>query len=115
MADANLLDFEKRVGRLASKRGKIAQGYVTSVNHDGLVIARPRRSRARFPVKGLTLTFLALFAMKGFLHANLGASTYNERVGKLAAGTVVEKFGAYAMQADPVTVWVSDQMRSVFR
>lgn len=113
MADANLQDFGKRLNKLNSKHRKMAQGYLTSVNHDGLIIARPRRRGPRFPVKGLMLALVALFGLKGFLYVNLGPITYTERVGKLESGTIVEQFGAFAMQADPVTLWVADQIRTI--
>ncbi|MGO4916188.1 hypothetical protein [Pseudogemmobacter sp. W21_MBD1_M6] len=61
------------------------------------------------------LTLIALFGLKGFLYVNLGAITYTERVGKLQSGTVVEQFGAYVMQADPVTLWVADQIHNVLK
>jgi len=115
MADANLHRFDKRVRRIQKRHRKLARGYVQSVNHDGLIVARPRRKGSRFPWKGVAMIIVALFAFKGFLHAQLGAITYQERVQKLSAGTAIEKAGAYAMQADPITLWISDQLRTVLR
>lgn len=113
--DINMKDFGKRVKRINKRHRKLANGYVSSVNHDGLIIAKVRRSGPRFPWKGIALCFIAFFAFKGFLLSQLGATTYNERVGSLKDGTYVEEIGAYAMSADPVTVWVSEQIRTVLR
>lgn len=111
MADANMQNFDQRLRRISKQHRKLAGGYVTSVNHDGLIIARPRRHGPRFPWKGLMLTAAMFLLFKGFLFASLGEITYEERVAKLRAGTVVEQAGAFAMQADPATLWVSSQIR----
>jgi len=113
--DVNMKDFGKRVKRINKRHRKLANGYVPSVNHDGLIIAKVRRSGPRFPWKGIALCFLAFFAFKGFLLSQLGETTYNERIGSLSAGTYIEKAGAYAMSADPVTAWVAIQIRTVLR
>jgi len=110
MADAYQARFEKRIRRINKRHRKLARGYVAEVNGDGLIVVRPQRRTARFPWKGVALMFVALFAFKGILHAQLGAATFDERVGKLGNGTVVEKAGAWVMQADPVTLWVSSQV-----
>lgn len=115
MADANMKDFGKRVRRINKRHRKLANGFVPSVNHDGLIVAKVRRSGPRFPWKGVALCFVAFFAFKGFLLVQLGETTFNERVQKLEAGTVVEQAGAYAMSADPVTKWIASQIQSVLR
>lgn len=113
--DLNMKDFGKRVKRINKRNRKLANGYVTSINHDGLIIAKVRRSGPRFPWKGIALCFIAFFAFKGFLLAQLGEATYNNRVASLQAGTSIEKIGAYGMSADPVTQWVASQINTVLR
>ncbi len=107
--------FGKRLRRIRKRHRKLAQGYVQTINHDGLIIAKPRRRRSVFPWKGIALMLVALFAFKGVLHAQLGATTYDRRVATLQNGTIVEKAGAWAMQADPLTLWISAQVRSFLR
>jgi hypothetical protein len=63
----------------------------------------------------MLLVLVGLIAFKGFLHFQIGATTYDERVARLADGNAVEKIGAYAMTADPVTVWISSQIESLAR
>lgn len=113
--DINMKDFGKRVKRINKRHRKLSNGYVSSMNHDGLIIARVRRSGPRFPWKGIALCFVAFFAFKGFLLSQLGQTTYNERVNSLQSGTYIENAGAYAMSADPVTVWFAAQIRTVLR
>lgn len=113
--DVNMKDFGNRVKRINKRHRKLASGYVPSVNHDGLIVARVRRSGPRFPWKGVALCFVAFFAFKGFLLSQLGETTYVERVSSLKSGTYIEKAGAYAMSADPVTVWFATQIRTVIR
>lgn len=113
MRDSNMDDFHKRVGRIGKLHDRMASGYVASVNHDGLIVAKVRRRGPRFPWKGVALCFVAFFAFKGFLLMQLGEASFNERVGKLENGTVVEQAGAYAMSADPLTRWVATQIQSV--
>ncbi len=113
--DINMKDFGKRVKRINKRHRKLANGYVSSVNHDGLIIARVRRSGPSFPWKGIALCFIAFFAFKGFLYSQLGETSFNERVDTLRSGTYIEKAGAYAMSADPVTVWIATQIRTVLR
>jgi len=115
MADAKQIEFGHRLRRIDRHHRKLARGYVTTVNHDGLIIARPRRQTSLFPLRGLFLCLLTLLAFKGFLYAHLGPTSYGERVAQLQSGTVVEKMGAYAMKADPVTLWVADQIGPFIR
>ena len=115
MADANLQDFGKRLRRIDRRHRKMAHGYVTSINHDGLIVARPRRRAPRFPWKGLMLTAALLLLFKGFLYMSLGGITYDARVERLSQGTVVEQAGAFVMQADPATLWISGQINSLVK
>lgn len=113
--DTNMKDFGKRVKRINKHHRKLANGSIASVNHDGLIVARVRRTGPRFPWKGVALCFAAFFAFKGFLLSQLGEATYDQRVANLEEGTFVEEIGAYAMAADPVTVWVSGQIKTLLR
>lgn len=113
--DINMKDFGKRVKRINKRHRKLANGYVSSVNHDGLIVAKVRRSGPRFPWKGIALCFVAFFAFKGFLVSQLGSGIYDQRVSSLQEGTIIEQAGAYAMSADPVTVMIANQINTVLR
>lgn len=115
MADAKQIQFAQRLRRIDRHHRKLARGYVASVNHDGLIVASPRRQTSLFPVRGLFLCLLTMLAFKGFLFAQLGQTTYDDRVARLQSGTVVEKMGSFAMQADPLTIWIAAQIRPFIR
>lgn len=108
------LQFDDRVRSLQRKHQKMAGGVVHSVNHDGLIIARPRKRRIQLPIKGLFLMVSAFFAFKAFLLGFLGSITYAERLDKLAQGTIVEQAGAALMQPDPISIWLLESYRLLF-
>lgn len=108
------LQFDDRIRGLQKKHRKMANGVVHSVNHDGLIIARPRRQRIQMPIKGLFLMVSSFFIFKAFLLGYLGSITYLERVNLLASGTVVEQVGAALMKPDPISVWLLENFRLIF-
>ena len=105
--------FGTRVKRIHRQHRKLSDGYVTSINHDGLIIATPRRRRMRVPFAGIALLAVGIIAFKGIVHAQLGPEVYDARIAALSEGSQVEKVGAWIMQADPLTVFVSEQMRNL--
>lgn len=109
MAYAGSQNLEKRLTRIEVQRRKLARGAVYSVNQDGLIIARPRRRAMRSPLRFLFLCLLGVMAYKALLFASLGAVTYNDRVAKLEEGTIVERMGAWVMQADSATIWFATE------
>ena len=111
MAYAGSQQFDKRLTRIEAKRRAISKGAVYSVNHDGLIISRPRRRGLRFPLRGVFFAIAGLMMFKVGLVVALGASTYATRVETLAQGTFFERIGAWVMAADPSTIWASTQIK----
>jgi len=109
------LQFDQRLNLLARKHRALSRGYVTRIQADGLIVARPRRTSARLPRKAVFLFLLAFFGFKAFLVANLGPQAYDDRLARLQAGTVVEKGGAFVMQADPLTMYLAQQIGPIMR
>ncbi len=114
MADAKQIAFGERLSRIDKNHRQLAKGYVTSVNHDGLIIARPQRKASRLPLRGLFLSLAVVLVFKAAVYAQIGEAAYQDRVNLLANGTIVEKIGAYAMFADPVTLWLAQQIATIF-
>jgi len=110
MPDAKQIQFGQRLSRIDKHHRKLARGYVTSVNHDGLIIARPQRKSNGVSLRALFVCLLTLMVFKGFLYAQLGEVAYNDRMILLQNGTIVEQVGAYAMKVDPATYWISEQI-----
>jgi hypothetical protein len=103
--------FGRRVRKIEKQHRRLAQGYVTSVNHDGLVVARVRRSGFRFPFRGILLLVIAFLGFKSFLYANSGEIGYAERLALMQQGTIAERAGAWVMQPDVVTMWIGDTIK----
>lgn len=103
-------EFDRRMRRITRRHTQLSRGYVTSVNEDGLVVAKPKRKMRRGTLRGVAIVVLVLMVFKGFLHNQLGENAYLARVDALSAGSVFEQAGAVVMSADPITVWLSGQI-----
>jgi hypothetical protein len=111
----NQIQFDERLRLLSRKHRAMSHGYVTQIQSDGLIIARPRRQSSRVSARAVLLFVLAFFGFKAFLVANLGPRTYDDRLARLNEGTIVEQAGAFVMQADPVTMYVAGQIGPILR
>ena len=109
------VQFDQRLRRLGRKHRAMSRGYTTRMQPDGLIVAKPHRAPSRISGRSVLLFLAAFILFKGFLYANLGPETYNERVNRLQSGTVVEKAGAFVMQADPVSQLVAQKMGPILR
>ena len=112
MAQAHV-PFDKRLKRIVRRHDRMQHGYTRTVTADGLIVARPRVYRPRFPLKGILFLVVAGFLFKGFMLAYLGDAAYGQRVATLESGTPMEKAGAWIMQSDPATVFVAGQLKTV--
>jgi len=107
------VNFDKRLRRIVRNHQRMANGVVHSVNSDGLIVSRPKIYNPRFPLRGLLLLVATAFLFKGYIYATLGAVTYQDRIERLAEGTLVEQAGAWIMQADTATIAVATVMQSL--
>lgn len=114
MAQAHV-PFDKRLKRIVRRHEKMANGVVKTINPDGLIVARPRMYKPRFPLKGLVVLLALGFLFKGFLLAYLGDANYADRVASLQQGTVMEQAGAWVMQPDPATALIAQGIQNVLR
>lgn len=103
--------FDRRLKLIGKKRARLADGYVSKVGKDGLIIFRPKRRSGGFPIMGLALLVLGFFVFKGLILAHLGASTFEARLADLSQGSVVEQAGAWVMQPDVVSQTIAQQVR----
>lgn len=102
-------EFNKRLSTLGRKHKAMGQGYTTTMRADGLIIVKPKRRAAGrgFPLKSLLGLVVGFFVFKALMVASLSEITYNERVAKLNQGSTIEQGGAWVMQIDPVTAFLS--------
>ena len=115
MSASQFEEFERRMKRISKRHSKLSHGFVTKVNDDGLVVAKPRKKSSGAMLRGLILIVVTLFVFKGFSHANLGPEAYQERIEKLAGGNIIEQAGAIAMTEEPITLWLSSIIVSLVR
>ena len=108
-------EFDNRLKRIGKSRGRLANGYVSVVGDDGLIVVKPRRARGKFPLRGALMLIVGFIGFKAAILATLGAPVYQDRVDSLSAGSAIEQGGAWVMQADPLTVLVADQIRPYLR
>ncbi|MEZ5778953.1 MAG: hypothetical protein R3E44_11395 [Paracoccaceae bacterium] len=117
MVDRNLQNFYGRLGRIErihdSGGGFEAEGTL------GMSYYNKHRRRTRVGRRGwlapLVLIVCTVVAIKALVHSVVGPETYSERVAALQSGTEIEKFAAYVLQADPLTVGLSSQIRQFTR
>ncbi len=102
--------FAERVQRLNKKDKAMPNGLGTTVNCNGESVICKRKTRDFNPRRGLAIIMLVFFGMKGMFYEQLGPITYSGRISSLEQGVLIERWGAKLMQADPVTLWVSEQI-----
>lgn len=113
MTQTNSQNFDKRMERILRKHQNIAHGYVPVLTEDGLIVAAPKKRPLRLPLRLFATTLILAMAFKVMLFVAIGQAAYNERVAALQAGGEWERVGAWIMTADPVTVWLAEQVRVV--
>lgn len=109
--DPNLNDFYSRVSRIEKSHAK---GY--GFDAPGTLRRRaPSRSgsRALKLLKPLVVALVLGVFLKGLIHYYVGPQTYESRVSALAAGTGFDPVGAWLMYADPVSLYVSNQLQAL--
>ncbi|MCG7493225.1 hypothetical protein [Thalassobius sp. Cn5-15] len=115
MSDA-FNEFDNRLRRIDEKNARLKEnGFVTTVNRDGLIVVRPQRKRSVLPWRGLLFLLLGFIGFKTLLLAGIGFATYQERVDDLYAGGVVERAGAFLMQPDPISESLALKVRPYLR
>jgi hypothetical protein len=109
MSDPNLDDFYGRVGR-------IQQAHAQGLGFEAAG-ALGRSDFRRKPVKRRpklrAFIFVVSFAigLKGALYHQIGADRYDARVASLEQSGGAGTIQAFLMQADPITVFLADQMQ----
>lgn len=102
--DDAIRDFDKRANSVRKNHARLARGYVTKINKNGILEHRPRRGGlVAKPLRVLVLLAVALLVFKGFLLAELGVESYTQHLSDLSNGTTAERMGAVLMSIDPIT------------
>lgn len=115
MSASQFDEFDRRMERISRRHTKLSRGYVTRVNGDGLIVAKPKRRGGKVLVRAFVLLVLVLFLFKAFLLAEIGDDAYDARVTALASGSWGEQAGSVAMAKDPITIWLANKFSSLVR
>lgn len=111
MADVHMKEFRGRLRRVERIRRRGGAFEAAGTLGRGGYVTRERRSLFR----PLLITLAVGLILKAALLMQIGAQDYQDRVDRLAQGDRVEAVGAFLMQADPATVWLSETMRELFK
>lgn len=106
-------DFSKRMKRINRAHTRLENGYISVVGKDGLIITKPKRRGAGFPLKILATLVFGFFAFKILLLSQLGPQNYDNRVDLLSKGSVIEQAGAFVLQADALSLSIAEQLRQL--
>jgi len=107
------VSFEERIRKILQLHERLRYGTVSKIQNDGLVVQRPKLYNPKFPVLGLLVLVVAGVFFKAYIYAGLGAAEYDQRIEKLAEGSIFERLGAWIMQADFVTVALSHLLKLI--
>ncbi len=102
MADS-LHSFGKRAQAVENRHRKLADGFVTKLDRNGVIRHAPRTKIRFFRPSFIVYVVLGVFLAKAGLLYSMGEQKYQQHLDHLAAGSTVEQFGGMAMQVDPVT------------
>lgn len=107
MANADLNEFYGRLARIEKARA-LGYGFEAEGTLGRSYYRRPRKKRSFL----LPLLFcgLCVVGLKGTLHHQVGAATYEARVTKMIEGEGFTRLGGYLMKADPVTLFISHKL-----
>ncbi len=111
--ESALRSFERRQRAVTQKHRKLAQGYITKVNRNGVIEHKPVRKLKTPPLGGLLIALTGFLAFKGVMLANLGTANYAQHVEVLAEGSIADKLGAWVLGVDPVTLWLGVHLQSL--
>lgn len=115
MADGNLIDFYDRLQRIENLRAHGGAFEATgTIGAAPLPVRQLRRGRSIL-LAPLVIMALTITGLKVAIHMYVGHSAYEHRVEELRGADGFGPVGAMLMQADPVTVFISDELRKAYK
>ena len=113
MAGPNFGDFYGRVARIERARAN-GYGFEAPGTLGRSYFHRPV-ARRRSVLGPVLFLLVCGFLLKGLMYQQIGAGIYEARVAALQGGNGIERVGGWLMQADPVTVYVSDRIGTLLK
>lgn len=113
MVDRNLQNFYGRLGRIEDIHR--AGGGFEADGTLGMSFYNSRRRRGRRAgiLAPLALVAATILGLKAVVHATIGTELYDSRVATLRDAGGVQAAGAYVLQADPLTMAISEKIVSL--
>ncbi|ETX15485.1 hypothetical protein OCH239_16860 [Roseivivax halodurans JCM 10272] len=106
-------DFAARHQRIRNRHRRLAGGYVTRLNANGVIEHRPAR-RVNVPLAAPLAILVATFlGLRILLLSQLGAAQYSHHLNMLSQGGLAERIGAALLTPDPVTEAVAEMVPAV--
>lgn len=109
MMDPNLQDFYARVARLEKAHSK-GMGF-EAPGAIGRSHYRVRRRRSIPLLRPVLAMVIAVTLLKATILFHTGPEAYTARVDVMKAGAGFDRLGGILMTADPVSIWLADQLR----
>ena len=111
--ESALRSFERRQRAVTQKHRKLARGYVTRLNRNGVIEHKPLRKVKLPRLGGLLIALMFFLVFKGAMLASLGVAHYGEHVALLRDGSLADKLGAWVLGVDPVTLWIGMLLQGI--
>jgi len=107
--------FGARIKNVQRKHMRMAHGYDAKVSRDGLIVFRPKRRKVGIPLRWIVVALAGAIFFKGLIIANLGVAAYADRVEALRGGSAINQIGAFVMQPDRASVYISGKLAPIFK
>jgi hypothetical protein len=105
-----LNDFRRRQQNLRRKHERMARGYVTGINENGLIVQKPDSKSGGRALRVLVMVVAGFMGFKILLLGGLGPEQYSQHVTRLQSGSTGDQVGAWFMQIDPVSALLADYL-----
>lgn len=110
MTDQNMADFYDRVRRYQSMRSKGFAHEATGALGRSFYFTERKTARRRSFLGPVLFAIAAAFLLKAAIFYTVGPVNYADRLARLQAGEGFDRLGAWLMQVEPVTEFLSDKI-----
>ena len=114
MSDLSIVEFNSRIARIEKARSK-GYGFEAAGTLGRSFYTRHKRKLSkRIPLLRPVLVLLVFGTLlKALFLQQIGTDSYDARVARLLEGEGFDRIGGWLMQADPVTLTVSNRIATL--
>lgn len=99
--------FDQRCDALRAKHIRMADGFVTRLDGNGVLVQAPVPRKRGALIRALAIAAITIVLIKAMILAEIGVDQYARVEAALKAGGAVEQAIAFVMRIDPATAWVA--------